>query len=164
MPLTRRRFLSTTAAGAGIVMVHPFAARAQAGQAHLRIAETTDLHVHVWHGGTDISIRPEAAGLPTGVTAMADAGSAGEASFHGLREYVIDQRPETIKAFVNIGSIGLVACNRVPELIDTRFIDIDRLVTVGKAKITESLSGLQRIAGPAGDLALAAAARFDRHQ
>ncbi|SDZ49297.1 2',3'-cyclic-nucleotide 2'-phosphodiesterase / 3'-nucleotidase [Jannaschia faecimaris] len=49
MTLTRRRFLTTTAAaGAGLVMVHPFAARAQAGQAHLRIAETTDLHVHVW--------------------------------------------------------------------------------------------------------------------
>jgi dihydroorotase len=89
-----------------------------------------DLHVHVWHGGTDISIRPEEAGLPTGVTAMADAGSAGEASFHGLREYVIDVRPETIKAFVNIGSIGLVACNRVPELIDTRSIDIDRTLDV----------------------------------
>lgn len=92
-----------------------------------------DLHVHVWHGGTDISIRPEAAGLPTGVTAMADAGSAGEASFHGLREYIIDTRPETIKAFVNIGSIGLVACNRVPELIDTRFIDIDRTLAVIEA-------------------------------
>ncbi|CTQ51166.1 bifunctional 2',3'-cyclic-nucleotide 2'-phosphodiesterase/3'-nucleotidase [Jannaschia donghaensis] len=49
MPLTRRRFLSTTViAGAGLVIVHPFAARAQANQAHLRIAETTDMHVHVW--------------------------------------------------------------------------------------------------------------------
>lgn len=92
-----------------------------------------DLHVHVWHGGTDISIRAEAAGLSTGVTAMADAGSAGEASFHGLREYVIDRRPETIKAFVNISTIGLVACNRVPELIDDRFIDIDRTLAVIEA-------------------------------
>ena len=49
-----------------------------------------DLHVHVWHGGTDISVRPQEAGRATGVTAMADAGSAGEATFHGLREYVID--------------------------------------------------------------------------
>ncbi|TPK60927.1 amidohydrolase/deacetylase family metallohydrolase [Mesorhizobium sp. B2-4-15] len=85
-----------------------------------------DLHVHVWHGGTDISVRPEAAGMACGVTAMADAGSAGEASFHGLREYVIERRPETIKAFINIGSIGLVACNRIPELLDHRFIDVDR--------------------------------------
>ncbi|KIT18072.1 bifunctional 2',3'-cyclic-nucleotide 2'-phosphodiesterase/3'-nucleotidase [Jannaschia aquimarina] len=47
MPFTRRTFLQTTAA-TGLLAVHPFAARAQAGQAHLRICETTDLHVHVW--------------------------------------------------------------------------------------------------------------------
>ncbi|MFV0301027.1 MAG: bifunctional 2',3'-cyclic-nucleotide 2'-phosphodiesterase/3'-nucleotidase [Paracoccus sp. (in: a-proteobacteria)] len=46
--LTRRGFLTTTVAGAGLVVMHPFAARAQSGQAHLRIMETTDLHVHVW--------------------------------------------------------------------------------------------------------------------
>ena len=92
-----------------------------------------DLHVHVWHGGTDISVRASEAGRETGVTAMADAGSAGEASFHGLREYVIDPAAETIRAFLNIGSIGLVACNRVPELIDMRSIDIDRTLAVIEA-------------------------------
>ncbi|MBO0902907.1 amidohydrolase family protein [Jiella sonneratiae] len=92
-----------------------------------------DLHVHVWHGGTDISIRASEAGRGTGVTSMADAGSAGEANFHGLREYVIDPAAETIKAFLNIGSIGLVACNRVPELIDLRSIDIDRTLAVIEA-------------------------------
>jgi dihydroorotase len=92
-----------------------------------------DLHVHVWHGGTDISVRAAEAGAATGVTAMADAGSAGEASFHGLREYVIDPSAETIRAFLNIGSIGLVACNRVPELIDLRSIDVDRTLAVVEA-------------------------------
>ena len=92
-----------------------------------------DLHVHVWHGGTDISVRASQAGRPTGVTAMADAGSAGEANFHGLREYVIEPQSETIRAFLNIGSIGLVACNRVSELIDMRSIDIDRTLAVIEA-------------------------------
>jgi dihydroorotase len=92
-----------------------------------------DLHVHVWHGGTDISIRSSQAGRATGVTAMADAGSAGEANFHGLREYVIDPAAETVKAFLNIGSIGLVACNRVSELIDLRSIDVDRTLAVIEA-------------------------------
>lgn len=92
-----------------------------------------DLHVHVWHGGSDVSVRPERAGMARGVTAMADAGSAGEGSFHGFREYVIDQRPETIKAFINIGSIGLVACNRVPELLDHRFINIERTLAAIEA-------------------------------
>ena len=43
--LDRRSFLATSA---GFVALHPFSARAQAGQAHLRIMETTDIHVHVF--------------------------------------------------------------------------------------------------------------------
>ena len=42
--MTRRSFIATTA-GASLIALHPFSARAAAGQAHLRIMETTDLHV-----------------------------------------------------------------------------------------------------------------------
>ncbi|MBB6261953.1 dihydroorotase [Paenochrobactrum gallinarii] len=87
-----------------------------------------DLHAHVWHGGTDISVRPNLCGVQRGVTTIVDAGSAGEANFHGFREYIIDQSRERIKAFLNLGSIGLVACNRVSELSDIRSVDIDRIV------------------------------------
>ncbi|MBS1301521.1 bifunctional 2',3'-cyclic-nucleotide 2'-phosphodiesterase/3'-nucleotidase [Loktanella sp. SALINAS62] len=47
MPITlnRRHFLASTAAFATL---HPYSASAQAGQAHLRLMETTDIHVHVW--------------------------------------------------------------------------------------------------------------------
>lgn len=45
--LSRRAFMSGTA-GAALVALHPFSARAQGAQAHLRIMETTDLHVHVY--------------------------------------------------------------------------------------------------------------------
>ncbi len=41
----RRNFLLGTAA---MIAVHPFSARAAANQAHLRLMETTDLHVHVF--------------------------------------------------------------------------------------------------------------------
>ncbi len=49
MPITlsRRGFLSTTAS-ASFIALHPFSAHASASQAHLRIMETTDLHVHVF--------------------------------------------------------------------------------------------------------------------
>ncbi|GAA0609925.1 amidohydrolase/deacetylase family metallohydrolase [Paenochrobactrum glaciei] len=87
-----------------------------------------DLHAHVWHGGTDISVRPNLCGVQRGVTTIVDAGSAGEANFHGFREYIIEQSRERIKAFLNLGSIGLVACNRVSELSDIRSVDIDRIV------------------------------------
>ncbi len=45
--LSRRRLLGTASAFGGLVLLHPFSARAQAGQAHLRILSTTDLHCHV---------------------------------------------------------------------------------------------------------------------
>ncbi len=44
---SRRRFLGSTAALGGLVLLHPYSARAEAGQAHLRILATTDLHCHV---------------------------------------------------------------------------------------------------------------------
>lgn len=45
--LTRRSLLGGIAAGSALVVLHPFAARAQANQAHLRIMETTDIHVNI---------------------------------------------------------------------------------------------------------------------
>jgi dihydroorotase len=93
----------------------------------------TDLHTHIWYGGSDFSLRPTQCGAPRGVTTLVDAGSAGEANFHGLREYVIEPAQETIYAFLNIGSIGLVACNRISELVDMRSIDVDRIAAVVEA-------------------------------
>jgi 2',3'-cyclic-nucleotide 2'-phosphodiesterase/3'-nucleotidase len=46
--ITRRSLLGSTGAAAALVMLHPFAARAAGNQAHLRIMETTDIHVHVF--------------------------------------------------------------------------------------------------------------------
>ncbi len=48
LPMSRRSFLSGASAAGALIMLHPFSARAQANQAHLRIMETTDLHVHVF--------------------------------------------------------------------------------------------------------------------
>ncbi|MAW86827.1 MAG: bifunctional 2',3'-cyclic-nucleotide 2'-phosphodiesterase/3'-nucleotidase [Phyllobacteriaceae bacterium] len=45
--LTRRSFMAGAAASSALIALHPFAARASAGQAHLRIMETTDIHVAV---------------------------------------------------------------------------------------------------------------------
>jgi len=47
-PFSRRTFLSGTIAGTSLIALHPFSAFAAANQAHLRIMETTDLHVHVF--------------------------------------------------------------------------------------------------------------------
>ncbi|CZT37195.1 amidohydrolase/deacetylase family metallohydrolase [Rhizobium sp. 9140] len=101
-----------------------------------------DLHVHIWHGGTDISLRPSECGAERGVTTLVDAGSAGEANFHGFREYIIEPSKERIKAFLNLGSIGLVACNRVAELRDIRDIDLDRIIAC-YAENSEHIVGIK---------------------
>ena len=43
--LNRRAFLASSA---GFIALHPYSARAATNQAHLRIMETTDLHVQVF--------------------------------------------------------------------------------------------------------------------
>lgn len=89
-----------------------------------------DLHTHIYYGATDISVRPEEAGLATGVTTLVDTGSAGEANFHGFREYIVDRAREDVYALLNLGSIGLVAGNRVSELQGIHSVDLDRAVDV----------------------------------
>ncbi|EJL54792.1 5'-nucleotidase/2',3'-cyclic phosphodiesterase-like hydrolase [Rhizobium sp. CF122] len=47
-PMTRRSLLGGIAATSALVLLHPFSARAAANQAHLRLMETTDIHVNVF--------------------------------------------------------------------------------------------------------------------
>jgi 2',3'-cyclic-nucleotide 2'-phosphodiesterase/3'-nucleotidase len=46
--ISRRGFLAGSASLGAMAAMHPFAVQAQANQAHLRILETTDLHVAVF--------------------------------------------------------------------------------------------------------------------
>ncbi|OSP56493.1 bifunctional 2',3'-cyclic-nucleotide 2'-phosphodiesterase/3'-nucleotidase [Pseudoruegeria sp. SK021] len=46
--LSRRGFLASSVASSALIVLHPYSARAASNQAHLRILETTDLHVHVF--------------------------------------------------------------------------------------------------------------------
>ena len=46
--LSRRSFVAGTAAAGAAVLLHPFSVRAASNQAHLRLMETTDIHVHVF--------------------------------------------------------------------------------------------------------------------
>ena len=46
--ISRRAFLASTAGATALIVMHPFASMAAAGQAHLRIMETTDIHVAIF--------------------------------------------------------------------------------------------------------------------
>ncbi|MCL2001771.1 MAG: amidohydrolase/deacetylase family metallohydrolase [Planctomycetes bacterium] len=103
-----------TAAGAGL--------RPESGAAVTDFAGAflspawVDMHTHVYWGGCDIGVLPRIIGIATGVPILVDAGSAGEAIFHGFRELIIKSARERILPFLNVGSIGLVATNRIPEI------------------------------------------------
>ncbi|MFJ6325363.1 metallophosphoesterase, partial [Rhizobium sp. NPDC092014] len=46
--MSRRSLLQGLSATAALIVLHPFAARAAGNQAHLRLMETTDIHVNVF--------------------------------------------------------------------------------------------------------------------
>lgn len=89
-----------------------------------------DLHTHIYYGATDISVDPDRIGPATGPVMLVDAGSAGEANFEGFKEYIVNPRKYHIKSYLNIGSIGLVASNRVSEFGSSNPIDFNRTKSV----------------------------------
>ncbi len=46
--ISRRSFIAGTASAGALIMMHPFALMAKEGQAHLRLMETTDIHVAIF--------------------------------------------------------------------------------------------------------------------
>jgi dihydroorotase len=102
----------------------------------------TDLHAHVWRGGTDLSVDPTVCGLDRGVHTIVDAGSAGEANFEGLRDFIITPAQERIKAFLNLGSIGLTSSRTVSELDNWRDVNLERIIDVVNAN-RDTIIGLK---------------------
>jgi dihydroorotase len=81
-----------------------------------------DLHTHVYDGMTSLSVPPDRVGLDAGVHVVADAGSAGSATIDGLVKYVRPTARTQMRAWLNIGSHGLV------DLVETaqrRLIDVE---------------------------------------
>ena len=69
----------------------------------------TDLHTHLFFGGTYWGVDPTPVAWRTGVTSWVDAGSAGAFNIAALRRLSSELAPLHTSAFVNISSIGLVA-------------------------------------------------------
>lgn len=82
-----------------------------------------DLHTHVYDGFTSLGVPPDRAGLKAGVHLLADAGSAGEATIDGFARYLVPSARTRLRAWINIGSHGLV---HLREVSDLAWIDVDR--------------------------------------
>lgn len=84
-----------------------------------------DLHTHVFDGFTQLGVRPDRAGLDSGVHLVADAGSAGQMTVRGMIDYLIPTARTTVRIWLNIGSHGLV---HLRETAHPSFIDIDATI------------------------------------
>lgn len=81
-----------------------------------------DLHVHAYDGMTSLSLPPDDIGLRSGVHVLADAGSAGQATLDGLVRYVMPAARVRMRAWLNIGSHGLVDMR---ETAHASLMDVD---------------------------------------
>ncbi|TPW30070.1 amidohydrolase/deacetylase family metallohydrolase [Martelella alba] len=119
-----------------------------------------DLHTHVYHKATSLSVDPNMIARRSAMTTLVDAGSAGAGNYDGFRDYVMANSPYRILAFLNISFPGIFGFDKglfIGEATLREMLPVDRCV----AKIEENrdkIIGVKvRIGGPAtGELALGA--------
>lgn len=87
-----------------------------------------DSHAHMFAEGTDIGIYPDAAYLPTGVTAAIDA-SAGASNYRLFRSSIVERSRVTIKSFLQVCSAGLVT-SRYHEDLDPDHFDEKKIAAI----------------------------------
>jgi dihydroorotase len=82
-----------------------------------------DIHAHVFVNAHDMGGHTDHFCQQSGVTTLCDAGSAGSATFAGLR-HVLDHEVRTrVRAFVNLSAIGIVGTSRGGELSHFPYAD-----------------------------------------
>lgn len=66
-----------------------------------------DIHTHVYHKATSLSVDPGFIARRSACTTLIDAGSAGAGNYDGFRDYVMIHSPYRIFAFLNISFPGI---------------------------------------------------------
>ncbi|MEW9804511.1 amidohydrolase/deacetylase family metallohydrolase [Mesorhizobium sp. ZMM04-5] len=119
-----------------------------------------DIHTHVYHKATSLSIDPGFISRRSATTTLVDAGSAGAGNYDGFRDYVMANSPYRIFAFLNISFPGIFGFDKgvsIGEATLRHMLPVDRCV----AKIEQNrdrIVGVKvRIGGPVtGELGLGA--------
>ena len=123
-----RGLLDVGIAGGKIVEVgpslpHDQALRTISAKGRLVTPGLVDLHAHVFVNAHDMGANTDRFCRASGVTTLCDAGSAGSATFAGLRQ-VLDQEVRTrVRAFVNLSAIGITGTTRGGELSHFPYAD-----------------------------------------
>lgn len=119
-----------------------------------------DIHTHVYHKATSLSVDPGFISRRSATTTLVDAGSAGAGNYDGFRDYVMAGSPYRIFAFLNISFPGIFGFDKgvtIGEATLRHMLPVDRCV----AKIEQNrdrIVGVKvRIGGPVtGELGLGA--------
>ena len=119
-----------------------------------------DIHTHVYHKATSLSVDPGLVARRAAITTLIDAGSAGAGNYDGFRDYVMAHSPYRILAFLNISFPGIFGFDKglfIGEATLAEMLPVDRCVAKIEANRDRLIGVKVRIGGPAtGDLGLGA--------
>jgi dihydroorotase len=100
-----------------------------------------DYHVHVFESVSTLGAPVEEACLRRGVTAAADAGSAGAWTFAAFERYVVRTAPIPVYCFLNISGMGILDRD-AGELRVLSYVDVDAAVETA-ARHPEIIKGFK---------------------
>src|SRR5690606_19005572 len=139
----------------------------EAGDARVRNASgcivapgLIDIHTHVYHKATSLSVDPGLVARRSAMTTLIDAGSAGAGNYDGFRDYVMAHSPYRILAFLNISFPGIFGFDKglfIGEATLAEMLPVDRCVRKIEANRDRLIGVKVRIGGLAtGELGLGA--------
>ena len=119
-----------------------------------------DIHTHVYHKATSLSVDPGFIARRSATTTLVDAGSAGAGNYDGFRDYVMNSSPYRILAFLNVSFPGIFGFDKgvsIGEATLREMLPVDRCVAKIEANRDRIVGVKVRIGGPvSGELGLGA--------
>ena len=119
-----------------------------------------DIHTHVYHKATSLSVDPGFIARRSACTTLVDAGSAGAGNYDGFRDYVMAHSPYRIFAFLNISFPGIFGFDKdvsIGEATAKSMLPVHRCVETIEANRDRIIGVKVRIGGiVTGDLGLGA--------
>ncbi len=98
------------------------AARVRKVSGHIVCPGLIDVHAHTFVNAHDMGAETDRRCAASGVTTLIDAGSAGSATFPGLRQYVANTSEVRLRCFIHLSALGLIHL-RVGELMLMDYAD-----------------------------------------
>ena len=98
------------------------AARVREVSGHIVCPGLIDIHAHTFVNAHDMGAETDRRCAASGVTTLIDAGSAGSATFSGLRQYVANTSEVRLRCFIHLSALGLIHL-RVGELMHMDYAD-----------------------------------------